>query len=379
MQGGVRKKGDSWYYYFDLAKVDGKRKKIERKGGRTKKEALENLRNAIIEYENCGKLKIDNDMSFSDFLDYWFKHYVEIQCKQTTAILYKRYINDHLKPILGMYKLKSLNPTILQEYLNKKSLNGYCKNTVSSFYGILSGALKYAVHPMQFLKENPMTYVKMPRYDVVRGAATDELKIISYDDFNRIIERFPRGSTFYIPLQIAFHTGLRASEVCGLTWDDIDLENKTLDVNKILIKIGPEFIFGTPKTNSSYRKITIGSSLINILKSNLLYQKEMKIKYGPWYTDSKFICTKANGEKVTTESLKYLSKVVNYDLKINFNFHSLRHTHATMLIEAGANMKDVQNRLGHSRLSTTMDTYAHVTQQMKNETVDIFENALKCK
>lgn len=379
MQGGVRKKGDSWYYYFDLAKIDGKRKKIERKGGRTKKEALENLRKAIIEYNNCGEVKVSSDMSFSDYLDYWLKNYVEVQCKQTTSILYKRYIRDHLKPVLGMYKLKSLNPTILQDYLNKKSISGYSKTTVSSFYGILSGALKFAVHPMQFLKENPMTYVKMPRYDVVRGVASDELKIISYDNFNIIIERFPKGSTFYIPLQIAFHTGLRASEVCGLTWDDIDFNNKTLDVNKILIKIGPEWIFGTPKTQSSYRKITIGDTLINILKSNLIYQKEMKFKYGPWYKDSKFICTKENGHTVTTESLKYLSRVVNYDLKINFNFHSLRHTHATMLIEAGANMKDVQNRLGHSRLSTTMDTYAHVTPKMRNETVDIFEKSLKCR
>ena len=75
-------------------------------------------------------------------------------------------------------------------------------------------------------------------------------------------------------------------------------------------------------------------------------------------------------------TLKYLSRVVNYELQINFNFHSLRHTHATTLIELGANIKDVQARLGHSRLSTTMDTYTHVTKTMQANTIELFENNL---
>lgn len=376
MQGGVRKKGDNWYYYFDLAKVDGKRKKIERKGGATKKEALSALRKAISEYENAGTLTHNSDMSYSDYLDYWMNNYVRIQCKKTTEALYKRYIEQHIKPILGLYKLKSINPSILQDFLNKKSINGFSKNTVSSFYGLLSGSLKYAVYPMQYIKENPMTYVNMPRYDTLHKKDSTELKIISLNDFNRMVERFPAGSSFYIPLQIAFQTGLRASEVTALTWNDINFNNNTLEVNKILVKIGHEWTFGTPKTQSSHRIINIGPSLVKILKDHKTYQDEMRVKYGNWYKESNFICTKENGENVTTESLKYLSRVVNYELKINFNFHSLRHTHATMLIENGANMKDVQNRLGHSKLSTTMDTYAHVTPNMKKQTVDIFENAL---
>lgn len=376
MQGGVRKKGNNWYYYFELAKVDGKRKKIERKGGATKKEAQAALRKAIAEYENSGSFQEGSDMSFSDYLDFWYKNYVQVQCKKTTAILYERYIRQHLKPILGLYKLKSLNPSILQDYLNKKSINGFSKNTVSSFYGLLSGSLKYAVHPMQYIKENPMQYVSMPRYDVLHKKDSNDLKILTLNNFNDMVERFPLGSSFYIPLQIAFHTGLRASEVTALQWDDIDLDNNTLEVNKILVKIDHEWTFGTPKNQSSHRTVTFGNTLKKILLAHKRYQDEMKLKYDHWYKHSNFICTKENGESVTTESLKYLSRVVNYELKIDFNFHSLRHTHATMLIENGANMKDVQKRLGHSKLSTTMDTYVHVTQKMKSKSVDIFERAL---
>lgn len=85
---------------------------------------------------------------------------------------------------------------------------------------------------------------------------------------------------------------------------------------------------------------------------------------------------KRNGDLLTTNSIKYLSRVVNYELNIQFKFHSLRHTHATMLLEASANIKDIQERLGHSTSSITMDVYSHVTNNMSNNSVNIFENII---
>lgn len=318
-------------------------------------------------------------MSVSDYFDYWYQNYVIVNCKFNTQRAYKLIIDNHIKPALGNYKLKAISPETLQEFLNKKFLNGFSKSSVNNFYGVLSGALKAAVYPYKYIKENPMQYVKLPKDNKLKEKQ-DALKIISLDDFNKIIERFPFGSSFYIPLQIAFHTGLRAAEVCGLTWDCIDLDNKILKVEKILIGKGNGiFEFGTPKTKSSNRTISIGDTLVSILKKNKIYQSKNKLRYGQYYKDSNFVCTKENGENITTDTLKYLSRVVNYELKINFHFHSLRHTHATMLLEAGANIKDIQKRLGHSKLATTMDTYSHVTQKMKNDTVDIFESLVAKK
>ncbi|MPQ43334.1 tyrosine-type recombinase/integrase [Clostridium tarantellae] len=97
------------------------------------------------------------------------------------------------------------------------------------------------------------------------------------------------------------------------------------------------------------------------------------------FTSKDLVCTKENGELVSTDSLKYLSRVVNYELGISFSFHSLRHTHATMLLEGGANIKDIQQRLGHTNLSTTMDIYSHVTQKMKTDSVNIFETQIATK
>ncbi|AUN00140.1 site-specific integrase [Clostridium botulinum] len=375
MKGGVRKRGSSWYYYFDAGTVEGKRKKIERKGGNTKKEAETALRNAINEFENCGSVLDESNISVSDYFDYWHKEYALINCKYNTQVNYKRIIEKHIKPTLGIYKLKSLTPAILQEFLNKKYRNGFAKNTLSNFYGVLSGALKMAVYPYKLIKENPMTYVTMPKYNNINNNQ-DDLKILSLENFKKIIERFPEGSNFYIPLQIAFNTGMRAAEVCGLTWDCIDFKNNSITIEKIIIYKNKEWVFGTPKTKSSHRTILIGNTLVCILKHHKKHQIKNKLKYGKHYTNSNFVCTKENGELVTTNSLKYLSRVVNYELQIPFNFHSLRHTHATMLLEAGANIKDIQQRLGHSKISTTMDTYSHVTNTLKLDSVNRFETII---
>ena len=377
MQGGVRKKGNNWYYYFELAKVDGKRKKVERKGGSTKKEAQAALRKAIAEYENSGQIKDSNTISFADYLELWFSSYVMVNCIYNTQINYRACIDNHIKPILGMYKLTSITPEQLQKFLNNKMINGFSKNSVSNFYGVLSGSLKYAVYPLKYINNNPMQFVKMPKYSNA-PIKSEDLKIITINQWNEIIDRFPKGTPEYIPLQIAFHTGMRSSEVLGLTWDCVNLEEKYIRVEKILIDKGKGiYELGTPKTSSSAADILIGDKLISILRDHKEWQNTNKVTYGPHYTVNNFVCTKENGKQVTTSTIKYLSRIVNYELGINFNFHSLRHTHATMLLEAGANFKDIQKRLRHSRLATTMDTYSHVTKKLSQSTVNIFENLLK--
>ena len=392
MKGSLRKRGDNWYYNFSIY-VDGKRKKYEKKGGRTKKEAEGALRKALAEFEGTGEVFNQSEISFSDFLDFWFKNYVELNLKYNTKCDYTNTINNHIKPYFKNYKLKALTPALLQEYINSKYINGYAKSTLSNHYGLLSIALKSAVHPYGYIKDNPMQYVNMPKYNDLKNSQTVN-KIISKDDFSKIITRFNEDSNFYIPLQIAYHTGLRSAEVCGLTWDCIDLCTGFIDVNKNLIIQGSRKTLSTTKNVSSRRKIKIGKSLINILNKHKKRQLENGLKYGEFYTryinknnvlftthnkfeeNIYFVNTKENGEIITTNSLKYLSRVINYELLIDFNFHALRHTHATMLIEAGANMKDVQVRLGHSNLATTMDTYSHVTDKMNSDTVDLFESII---
>lgn len=378
MKGSVRKRGSTWYYSFDIGIIDGKRKRKEKGGFNTKAECEKALRIALNDFENVGAVFEESKILFEEYLNYWYEEYVTINCKYGTCISYKKILDNHIIPYFKDIRLKQINPAILQKFLNYKRINGFSKNSLSNFYGVLSGSLKYAVYPCNYIKENPMTYVSMPKYD--ENKKSSELKIITLEDFNKIINRFPQNSTYYIPLQIAFHTGMRAGEVTALRWENINFDKRTISVEHTLISKGNGiFDLGTPKTQSSYRTIVIGDTLISILKKHKIFQKENKLKYGIYYKDSDYVCTKENGDMVTNSTLKYLSRVVNYELGIDFNFHSLRHTHATMLIENGANFKAVQKRLGHSKLSTTMDTYAHVTNKMNNDTVDILESIIADK
>lgn len=380
MQGSVRKKGNRWYYSFEVGKEDGNRRKIERAGGSTKKEALEALRKAIIDFENAGTLIEESNISVSDYFDYWFKEYVMLHCKPNTQSGYKRLIKNHIKPEIGIYQLKKITPARLQELVNLKYRNGFSKNYLKNLYGVLSGAFKSAVYPYQLIKENPVKYVKLPKYNQKLINNLEDLKIINMKQYNTILKRFPYGSNMHIPLQIGFHTGMRVAEVMSLTWDCVDLEAQTIKVEKILYKNEfKKWIFTSPKTPSSYRTIKIGKTLTTLLKRFHADQKANRLRYGQFYikNDYDFVCLKENGELLTTESIKYLSRVVNYELYIPFKYHSLRHTHATMLLEAGANIKDIQERLGHSKSSITMDTYSHVTKKMSNDSVNIFENIVK--
>ncbi|MGS5514528.1 site-specific integrase [Clostridioides difficile] len=187
----------------------------------------------------------------------------------------------------------------------------------------------------------------------------------------------PYSKTFtYHIVNIKLYTGMRKGEVLGLFWEDIDLENNIIKIRRNLVrKKDSNFELAPPKTNSSIRDIKIGDTLSKILKDEKLNQKKQKVKIGKWYkkTEYNWVCRKKDGSFVTHGDIDMAIAIINKDLNIDFNFHCLRHTHATLLLENGANIKDIQKRLGHSKITTTMDTYSHVTHKMESETVNILE------
>lgn len=402
----VRKRGSKWQYQFEGAKIDGKRKQITKSGFKTKKDALDAGVKALAEYNNSGSHFQPSEISVSDYLDYWIKNYVELNLRPNTVAGYKCTVKNHLKPSLGAYKLKALTPSLLQSYINKTYINGTHKDYLKRISSILNLALKYAVHPCKFIKENPMQYISMPKYD---KKSEQDIKTITVEEFENILDRFPDTTDYYIPLVIGFYTGCRIGEVLALIWEDVDFQNQTISINKTLIfnEDNKQWYLGPVKTFTSNRTIKIGKTLIDILDKHHKKQLETKIEYGEFYkviyskeelinnkplqrlyvlpasipnTDliiQNMICCRINGDLLTTNSMKYVSKVVNYELNIDFKFHSLRHTHATLLIQNGANIKDVQTRLGHASIETTLDIYTHSTENSAKSTVELFEQISK--
>lgn len=375
MTGHVRKRGNRWYYSFELPTISGERKRVERAGGKTKKEAQQNLRKAMSEYEETGSIFEPKETSVADYLNFWLEEYVSLNLSKNTYDNYEGVIRVHLIPALGNLKMSAIAPETLQKYINNKHRDGYARQTLSIHHSILTNAFKQAVHPYKMLRENPMQYVVIPRKK--REQTTkDDLKILSLEEIQKVIDFVGRVNSFYIPLMIGFHTGMRRGEVCALKWDKVDLINGTIEVDKSMSHKDDEnnWVLGPPKNNASFRKFFMGATLTNILKEHQLQQKKNKIRYGSHYTDNDLVCTKENGEFVTPYSIKWSCSNIKNKTGVDMGFHSLRHTHATLLLERGAPIKDIQAKLGHARASITIDTYSHLTEKMQDETVDILND-----
>lgn len=375
MRGSIRKRGSKWYYSFELFSRNGKRQRIERVGGRTKREAQESLTAALAEYDNTGRFFENSKSQLEDYLWYWFEEYCLVNLKYNTQENYRGVIKNHIVPHIGHYPLRDLTPMILQKWINEKHREGYSDKSLSIFYSVLNNALVHAVHPWSLLKDNPMQYVKKPKRQRKKTTRQD-LKIITKENLVTIVEYLTPDQVLYMPFHIGLHSGLRVSEVCGLLWKDIDFEKETLTVERAMINVNKEWVLGTTKTASSERTIPLGPTIIRLLKEHRLWIKKNKLYYGPHYEDSEHVCVKVDGVPITPASVKYFTRVMQKELGIPFNFHSLRHTHATILMENGANLKDIQARLGHSRAAITIDTYSHLTEKMQKESIDIFERAL---
>ena len=417
----VRKRGKVYEYNFDVAKIEGKRKRITKSGFKTKSEALKQGTIAYNEYLNTGKSFSVNEMSYSDFLDYWLDNHCKINLKYHTIEAYSNIVKTHLKPNLGFYKLSQITKPTLQDFLNKIYVEkAYSKNFLNNIRKVLKCSFNYAVDN-EYVKVNLAANLKLPKYD---EPPKDVAHIFTTEEINTILDRFKNNHCVYYAFLTAYCTGLRIAEVFALTWDDIDFNNKTISVNKNILKNNQAcgtksrhlsgnsttvWYFGTCKTQTSYRTVPIGDTLLNALKEYKEEQEKHKQNYGDTYMkhykknvinpynnkpeikivnayaeidvalpEVNFVFIKNNGVYEGTDSCKYPFKVIHYELGIPCRFHDFRDTHATKLIESGADIKAVSKRLGHRNIDITYNIYVRVTEKMENETANKFEEICKC-
>ena len=392
----VRKRGKVYEYRIEIASIDGTRKWLTKSGFKTRQEALHEGSLAYNEYYYYGKKNKNRDMSFADYLDYWIDNYCNFHLKYATIVTYLNIIKVHLKPKLGMYKLSQIDSELIQNFINQLYVeHSYSKCYLKGILKAMKGALKYACYDVNFINHNPAEHVHIPRYEVVTG---DPAHIYTQEEIERILDRFK-----------------------DLPWDNIDFENKTLTVDKNIIRKNKDglpkryniakghstetWFYGSCKNPQSRRTIAIGDTLIKALKEYKKLTEEHKKFYGDKYLkhyekkvlnentkreeikivdaeaeldvslpEARLIFVKPNGQFRGTETPRHAYKVINYELKIPSRFHDFRDTHATRLIEQGADIKAVSKRLGHSTIMTTYNIYVRVTEKMETDTVDRFES-----
>lgn len=396
----VRKRGQKWQYQFEAAKIKGKRKQITKSGFNTKKEALESGIKALAEYNNSGLHFEPSEISVSDYLDYWMEQYCKNNLLTTTYSSYEKKIRLHIKPHIGNYKLRSLTSAILQDFINLKFNEGYSRNSLSVIKGILVSSLNYAVTVLNFIKYNPMLSVKQPLARAIPNIPTrNKNRIVLSDNFiKKLFERFPEGHPAYIELLLGYTCGLRLGEAFAVDIEkDIDYKEKYLTINHQVQLINGYWTLVPPKYGST-RKIKLDNFTFEKIKH--IRQKHLKSKlyYGEFYKQLKInsknqlntqngnsinlLSTRDDGSYIQPRIMQNVGRVVHYQLYNDkdyiskeefekYDFHSLRHKHATMLSENGANIKDIQKRLGHKNIETTLQTYAHDTDKMQENTANI--------
>lgn len=397
-----RPKQPNWEYRFEMASVDGKRRQMSKSGFRTEKEAYNAGIAALNEYNSGSQVLRPSDMSYADYLDIWLEKYVAVHLKPKTYEAYRGQIKNHIKPMIGHYRLSALTPAILQDFVDEVKCKDLAKNYRVNIISTMKKSLDYAVHPLQYVKYNAGKQVIVPRMLSDKSRKV----IFTAEDWDKVSRRFPRGHKYRIPLVIGYHTGMRISEVLGLTWDRIDLDAGTITVDRQLLRYKKnqdpvKWCFTPPKSDAGTRVIRIGETLVDELRAELLNQKRNRLAYGEYsakYTTRELkdtfeeklieiipsdvdtvglVCVSEDGKHMTNSRFMHACRTLSQELGIRFNFHNLRHTHATMLAENGVNVKNLQARLGHELAQTTMQNYVHDTDAMANQAVDTFERIIR--
>ena len=336
MKGGTRKRGSTWSYYFDLGTVGGKRQKRERGGYRTRKEAQAALAAAVAQYNRAGMPFSPKDITIADYLDQWLKEYVNVNLKFSTQISYAQAIQYHLKPRFGSYRLASLTTAAVQQYANDLKRDGYAKSTLVDIISVLSGALSYAVEPLQYIQTNPCEHVRIPKYE---NGRQEMHHFLTADDMGQVLERFPEGTPFYVPIMIGYCCGLRISECFGLTWDRIDLDARTIKIDRQLLHHPDAWYFDTPKTRTSVRTVRYGDTLAEVLDRAYVSKQKNRTNLGRHFMEyymlpdmrligafadipvdnsvpADMVCVRSDGSLLTPDSFKYVCRVCRNELHI---------------------------------------------------------------
>ena len=389
----TRKRGKTWSFAFEAGKTaEGKRKAVERGGYASREEAYEAGIKAYTDYKH-GNVGITSErMTFAQFFVVWKEHYAETNALKSRVYLEQSF-NKHVFPFFGTMPLQDIKPSNVDMWIRSINKCGLAKDTLKGLLSRVTAMLQYAVYPCELIDNNPASAIKIPRS---AKTAVIPRRFIPADEFNHLVnEVFPPKHRYHIPLLIAYHTGMRCSEILGLKWENVDLEHSTIKVRTQLYRLPKRGMIITSKlkTISSVRDIPVSNKLVEALRE----WKQEQEKYAEAHPLSAVICYIDEEGLLRSASAElvplYLEKVAlvcttikghwqeanNLARKLkllNVNMHSFRHTHATMLAEAGAGQKGIAMRLGHSNINM-QNLYTHATEQMNVDTLKAFENADK--
>ena len=365
-----------WEARFTVGRDPGTGKQIQRSVyGATQKEVRQKLAQAVAAIDS-GTYTTPSKMTVGQWLDIWQRDYLG-GVKPLTVLNYSQHIKNHIKPATGAIKLEALNAHTIQGFYNglgveREGKPGLSPKTVKNIHGVLHKALQQAVK-LGYLRFNPADACELPRMERKEIMPLDESAMGA---FVKAVQGH-RYETVYLTM---LFTGIRRGEVCGLTWDCMDLERGTIRIDKQLQKIpGQPGKFRLVSTkNSKGRTITAAASVVELLKRHRVQQNERRLKVGPLWQDCGFVFCNEVGEHLSPSTLYHDYKRIVASIGLpNARLHDLRHSYAVASLRAGDDIKTVQGNLGHHAAAFTLDVYGHVTEEMKQASAARMEEYIK--
>lgn len=327
--------------------------------GKSRGEVKEKMRDYMEELGKGIDL-IGQEQTFGEWILSWMENYKRIDLRLSTWENYMRSIKNHIYPALGYIPLKDLKTDDLQRLYNNMTKEGLAPATVRRNHQIIHSCLKQAVSN-RLLSWNPAEAVKLPKLTkpTVRAMTVNEM-----DAFLSALEADRWGTAFLCLLG----TGLRTGELLALRWQDVDLDKQYIHIKQTLVRTKEKGLyFDEPKTEKSKRIVPLPSEVAAALKKHRIEQLELRVFQGEKYQNNDLVFATSKGTPINPRNFirKFHKIRDNVGISKEVNLHALRHTYATRLLEEGENLKIVQELLGHTKISTTADTYSHVSAEVK--------------
>lgn len=355
-EGSIYQRKSNGRWEGSITLPDGSRKVFY---GKKRAEVAEKI-NAAIADQRRGMLPTTSSATVQEYIEPWLEDVHKSTIKLSTYNHYEKLVRLYIVPGLGRIKLQSLTPQQVQTFYSKKLKEGLSPKSINNIHGLLHKALSNAVK-WNILPRNICDAVTPPRL------RRKEKTVLAPEQAHVLLQNI-KNHRLEALLTLALVTGMRCGELLALRWSDIDLTNCSLQVKRTVSYIkGHGRVESEPKTEKSRRQIMLPLLVIEVLIRHKASQDEQRSKTESW-ADKDLIFTNAEGDYMGVTTMRdAFNRVLKEAGLPHIRFHDLRHSAATILLSRGTHPKIVQEILGHSQISMTLDVYSHVLPSMQGD------------
>lgn len=370
-----KKNGEkAWYFktYLGIDPLTGKKRYTTKRGFKTQKEAKIALSRLELERQKAG-MPISTNTTFKKAAELWLENYKKT-VKESSYSRTKIIFDKHIYPKFGNIKLSKINTAYCQKIVNDWSEKGTSKQ-YPLFVNYMNKVFKYAIN-IGLTSDNPTLNLIIPKPQI---KTEKKLKLYTKEQLELFLSEVSKEQNPYFKnrdytlFRLLAFSGCRIGEILALTWDNINFKTHEMTIKKTVARSDKYYISETPKTKKSNRIIYLDEKTIKQLKFWKLEQRKYLFQLG--FTKANYLFTNDENSFTINQAVAERYNVYRERAGLPYiGLHGFRHTHASMLYEAGADHKEVQERMGHANIKTTMDTYTHITSSKKEETTQKLTN-----